>query len=81
MYIKYKIREMVYVIRDLKENSLVIRDREPPLPPCMRDQVFEIYTSKWEDEHPRLFQMGSSPPPPQFFETFDNSIQKCFFFP
>ena len=37
MYVKNVIREMIkktYVIRDLNENRLVIRDRYPPLPPC-----------------------------------------------
>ena len=38
VYVKYVIREMfqkTYVIRGLNENMLVIRDRDPPLPPCV----------------------------------------------
>ena len=39
VFVKYVIREMfqkTHVIRDLNENRLVIRDRDPPLPPCCR---------------------------------------------
>ena len=42
VFVKYVIREMfqkTHVIRDLNENRLVIRDRDPPLPPCVVVEV------------------------------------------
>ena len=42
VFVKYVIREMfqkTHVIRDLNENRLVIRDRDPPLQPCVVVEV------------------------------------------